>query len=106
MILLPDLFTSFGPWTIAWCALAVACGGLIKGALGVGTPLLTVPMLALVLPTQHAVVIMAFPVVVANIWQVREAGNPKQTLARFWPAFLALLAGTWIGVKILSTLDE
>jgi uncharacterized membrane protein YfcA len=63
-------------------------------------------MLALVLPTQHAVVIMAFPVVVANIWQVREAGNPKHTLVRFWPAFLALLAGTWIGVKILSTIDE
>jgi uncharacterized membrane protein YfcA len=25
---------------------------------------------------------------------------------RFWPAFVGILAGTWVGVKILSTIDE
>ena len=27
-------------------------------------------------------------------------------VARFWPTFVAILAGTWIGVKILSVIDE
>jgi len=94
-------------WAVVlWCALAMACGGLVKGALGVGTPLLTVPMLAMVLPPQAAVTIMAVPVVVANLWQVKEAGSPRATLIRFWPAFVALLAGTWIGVNILRGIDE
>jgi len=53
---------------IAWCAFALFCGGLIKGTLGVGTPLLTVPLMALVLPAQMAVILMAVPVVVANVW--------------------------------------
>lgn len=94
------------PWVIAWCALAMACGGLIKGLLGIGTPLLTVPMMALVLPVHHAVVIMAFPVVVANLWQVYDADQPVATIKRFWPAFVALLIGTWVGVKVLTGIDE
>ncbi|MXZ81657.1 MAG: sulfite exporter TauE/SafE family protein [Gammaproteobacteria bacterium] len=94
------------PWVLAWCATAMACGGLIKGVLGVGTPLLTVPMIALVLPVHHAVVIMAIPVVVANLWQAFDAERPVETTKRFWPAFVALLVGTWIGVRILSGIDE
>ena len=66
------MIESMGISVLAWCALAMLCGGLIKGALGVGTPLLTVPMLAMVLPPQQAVAIMAMPVIVANLWQVKD----------------------------------
>ncbi len=94
------------PWVLAWCALAMACGGLIKGVLGIGTPLLTVPMMTLVLPAHEAIVIMAIPVVVANLWQAYDAERPVETVRRFWPALMALLAGTWIGVWILSGIEE
>lgn len=93
-------------WVLAWCAVAMACGGLIKGVLGIGTPLLTVPMMALVLPVHHAIVMMAIPVIVANVWQVYDAEQPAQTVKRFWPAFVALIAGTWLGVRILVGIDE
>ncbi|MGD8841271.1 MAG: sulfite exporter TauE/SafE family protein [Gammaproteobacteria bacterium] len=91
---------------MAWCFLALTLGGFIKGALGVGTPLLTVPMMALVLPPQMAVAIMAIPVVVANLWQFAQAGKSGAVVKRFWPAFLAILIGTWIGVNILASLDD
>ena len=94
------------PWILVWCALAMACGGLIKGVLGIGTPLLTVPMMALVLPVHEAVVIMAIPVVVANLWQAYDAERPLETVRRFWPALTALFAGTWFGVWILSGIEE
>jgi hypothetical protein len=96
----------YGPWIVAWCFFALTCGGLIKGALGVGTPLLTVPMMAQVLPPQMAIAIMAIPVVVANIWQFARAERSTAVMARFWPTFVAILVGTWIGVKILATIDE
>ncbi|HKJ54247.1 MAG TPA: sulfite exporter TauE/SafE family protein [Gammaproteobacteria bacterium] len=100
------MFAEYGPGIVAWCFLALALGGFIKGALGVGTPLLTVPMMALVLPPQVAVAIMAIPVVVANLWQFAQAGNSGAAARRFWPAFIAILAGTWIGVNILASLDD
>jgi len=100
------LFAEYGPGIVAWCFLALALGGFIKGALGVGTPLLTVPMMALVLPPQMAVAIMAIPVVVANLWQFAQAGNSGAAAKRFWPAFVSILVGTWIGVNILASLDD
>jgi len=100
------VFADYGIWIIAWCFFALTFGGFIKGALGVGTPLLTVPMMALVLPPQMAIAIMAIPVVVANIWQFSRAERSTAVVKRFWPAFVGILAGTWVGVKILSIIDE
>ena len=100
------MYDEFSMLVIAWCFIALLCGGLIKGALGVGTPLLTVPLMALVLPAQTAVAIMAIPVVVANLWQASQAKRLAAVVSRFWPAFGAVLAGTYIGVAILSTIDE
>ena len=91
---------------ILWCTFALFCGGLIKGTLGVGTPLLTVPLMALVLPAQSAVALMAMPVVVANLWQAGKAPNISTIIGRFWPVAVALLCGTLIGTRILSVIDE
>lgn len=100
------MLAEYGHWVIAWCFFALTCGGFIKGALGVGTPLLTVPMMAQVLPPQTAIAIMAIPVVVANLWQFAQAERSKAIVRRFWPTFIAILLGTWVGVKILSIIDE
>ena len=100
------MFTEYGTGIIAWCFFALACGGFIKGALGVGTPLLTVPMMALVLPPQMAIAIMAIPVVIANLWQFSQTQRSISVVNRFWPTFVAIVIGTWIGVKILSIIDE
>lgn len=100
------MLAEYGTGIVTWCFLALALGGFIKGALGVGTPLLTVPMMALVLPPQMAIAIMAIPVVVANLWQFAQAERSTAVIARFWPTFLAILVGTWVGVKILSVIDE
>lgn len=91
---------------VVWCAFALFCGGLIKGTLGVGTPLLTVPLMALVLPAQLAVILMVMPVVVANVWQAFKAGRLRAAAVRFWPVFVAILIGTYGGVAILATIDE
>ena len=100
------MFESIDYGVVAWCTFALVCGGLIKGALGVGTPLLTVPLMALVLPPQLAVALMSIPIVVANVWQFAQSDRSDAVVGRFWPAFVAVLIGTWIGVKILSVLDE
>ncbi len=100
------MFAGYEFWIIAWCFFALGFGGFIKGALGVGTPLLTVPMMAMVLPPQMAIAIMAIPVVVANLWQISQADRSMAVVKRFWPAFIGVLIGTWIGVKILSIIDE
>lgn len=60
----------------------------------------------MVLPAQVAIVLMAIPIVFANLWQAVNAPNLKVLAIRYWPAGLALLAGTYTGINILSSIDE
>jgi len=62
--------------------------------------------MALVLPPQTAIVMMALPVVAANVWQTLRAPRADRLTGRFRPAFVALLAGLWVGVGILTRIDE
>lgn len=100
------MFEGLEFWALAWCIVALIAGGTIKGATGIGTPLLTIPMMTLVIPAQTAILIMVMPIVVANLWQFLQSSAEDRVVARFWPAFVAVLASTWVGVNILATIDE
>ena len=100
------MFEQYTLSVLLWCAVALLCGGIIKGALGVGTPLLTVPLMALVLPPRLAVTIMVVPVIVANLWQALRAPRVSYVIKTFWPVFTAILVGTWLGVSIFAYLNE
>ena len=94
------------PGALLWCAFALMSGGIVKGALGVGTPLIAIPLMVQVLPPQAAVAIMAMPSVAANIVQAAQAPRAGHILARFMPAFVALVIGGAIGVIILARIDD
>jgi len=91
--------------TAAWCALALLLGGLLKGSLGVGMPLVAVPLLALVLPIPAAVALLPIPIVVANVWQALRGGYLRTSVRRFWPLLLTMTLGTAIGAKALASLE-
>jgi len=93
-------------WLLGFCALALLCGGIIKGTLGVGTPLLTVPLMAMVLPIQAAITLMCVPILVANVIQAWQAPGGYNVVSRHWPTAVSILVGTVIGVSLLSTLDD
>lgn len=89
-------------------AAALAVGAVVKGATGMGLPLIALPVLATTFGLQHAVGIMAIVQVFTNsaqIWQFRAARHHEAM--RFLPVFLVaggigVLAGTWL----LSSLPE
>lgn len=49
---------------------AIAAGGLLKGAIGAGAPILAVPVMALFFDVQLAVAVMVIPNLLSNLWQV------------------------------------
>jgi uncharacterized membrane protein YfcA len=84
---------------------AIAVGAFIKGATGGGLPQIAIPVMAVFLGVEHAVVIMAIPGVVANgllVWSHR--GEARQT--RHLPGMLAAgVVGAVIGTVLLDSLD-
>lgn len=95
-------------WYYAVVVAALAGGGLVKGATGMGMPLVALPALTAALGLTHAIGLLVLPVLVSNLWQVvrlrRERGAPE---LRFMPAFLvAVAAGVVGGTWLLKTLPE
>lgn len=89
----------------AACALMLVTGGVVKGALGVGLPLVSVPMLSLLIPAPQAMGVLVVPVLLSNVIQAWQGGRLRFTVQRFAPLMLAQLAGTLLAVYFSQQLS-
>ena len=98
-------------WLIAVVTAVFVFGGLVKGLLGVGLPLVTIPLLALTMPAPKAIALMGAPVLASNLWQAIEGGHARGALVRFAalivPMMLITVLTVWLtlGMKT-STLNS
>lgn len=73
-------------------------GGIVKGTLGVGLPLVVVPLLSLALPTPAAIGLVAIPVLASNLWQAWDTRVERSQIRRFMPLIVTLVATTMLTV--------
>lgn len=111
---------AFNDLTVIVIALLV--GGLVKGVLGMGMPMVAVPIIAGFLGVEHAVVVMSIPGIVFNLWQMwqqRRDADEIPEMSRLvlfgivgaicgsWILYIAsertlsMMLATWIGVYII-----
>lgn len=86
--------------------MALFVGGLSKGALGIGLPLLAIPVLSLFMSVPQAVVLLTIPILVTNVWQAVQGGNLRLVLRQFGPMALALVLGLGLGIRMLVLLSD
>ena len=92
------------PWLMVFVALTFVAAGVVKGTIGVGLPLLAVPLLALVLPPATAIALLAVPVLASNVWQALDGRGSRENLRRFLPLSVMLLITTLISVRLALSL--
>lgn len=92
----------FSPSTIALVLAVFLFAGTVKGLIGVGLPTLAVALLIAAMPVREAIPLVVFPAIATNIWQAVIGGHARATLKRFWPLYILLAVGTWLGVGILT----
>jgi uncharacterized protein len=80
--------------------------GVVKGATGVGLPLVLVPLATQFLPVPVAVAMLTVPQTASNIGQALEGGNTLVTIRRLAPILAMLVLGTLIGVHLLVSIDR
>ncbi len=99
--MVPDL----APAAMLLAAAAFLCGGAVKGGFGFGLPLVTVPLLAMMMPPPTAISLMLIPVISANIMQAVQGGYYRSALRRFWTFFITMTIATLVAVQFLATFD-
>ena len=104
-LLWPSLHTlSAREWLILGCTLLV--GGLVKGVVSIGVPLVAVPLLTGILSVKQTVLLLSLPIIIGNIPQALEGGQSWKTFQQI--SFLAIgtVIGIVLGVKILLNIPE
>ena len=85
---------------------ALAIGGVLKGATGIGAPVLAVPLLSALYGVPTAVALFALPNLVLNGLQAREYRAHLAPAGLILPLGLAGLVGTWLGVRVLVSVPS
>jgi uncharacterized protein len=86
-------------------ALSVVLGGLVKGTIGVGLPLVFIPLMSLVIPSPQAIGLMVMPVLLSNVWQAYDTGNIVKSVKRFFPLLLTQTVASIVTVKLTLSLS-
>jgi uncharacterized protein len=81
--------------------LALALGGLIKGIVGVGLPLIVVSLLGVMLDPRLVLAILVAPILATNLRQTFATGLPREGVRRFWPLIVLFILATWIGAYLV-----
>ena len=93
----------FETFTITLIFLSIFVGGIVKGSVGIGMSMFSVPIIAFILPPTKAMMLLCFPVIVTNLVQM----NIKEGISnfRFLPMFLMLFLGILIGGRLILNLN-
>ena len=92
--------------TIVIVLVAFFASAFLKGITGLGFSTLCLGMLASVIDMKLAIPLMLIPSLSSNVLVMRDAGGFRESLARFWPLFLAALPGLALGLWLLDTVES
>lgn len=98
-------FLGLGAAALVACAVAVLAGGTVKGVVGIGLPLVALPVMANFIPIPKAIALLILPSFATSVWQSFHGGLFASSVRRFWPLLLGIGAGTAISVRMLATFD-
>src|SRR5207344_2957508 len=85
------------------CSLIVA--GLLKGTIGVGMPVVALPLLSLFIDIKSAAMLLSMPLILSNLPQALEGGKTGRCLMQLMPVILGMIPGLFVGVRVLLALD-
>src|SRR5580704_9422199 len=85
------------------CSLIVA--GFLKGIIGVGMPVVALPLLSLFIDIKSASMLLSMPLIFSNLPQALEGGKTGRCLLQLMPVILGMIPGLFLGVRVLLALD-
>lgn len=90
----------------ALIAVAFFLGGVLKGATGVGTPLLVMPLLVTVYDVRYAIALFVFPNLLPNVWQAWRFRSTYHNRSMAVIFALSGACGSALGLALLTVVPN
>lgn len=97
---------TYPPFVILSVVAIFVAGGITKGALGFGLPLITMSVLPMIIPAEAALAVNALTTPFNNYAQLKYARRAGEALSRFKWVVAATAAGVVVGAFIVSYVAE
>ena len=95
------LDTLFAPAMIATLVAIVIVGAIKHGVIGFGFPLISTPLIALLIDVKTAVLITVLPNIAINVVSILRGGNWRESIGKHWPMAIWVVLGTVVGTHFL-----
>ncbi len=95
------LDTLFTPAMIAAFVAIIFVGAIAHGAIGFGFPLISTPLIALLIDVKTAVLITLVPNIAVNVVSILRGGNWRASIGRHWPMAMWVVLGALLGTHVL-----
>ena len=93
-------------WVVLLAAAAIfLVAGFMHGTLGLGFPMLSTPLLAIMMDIRSAILLTLVPTVTANLISIWRGGRWSESIGRYWPLAVMIPLGTLLGTWLLVSID-
>lgn len=92
--------------TLLLMVLAFFGGGLTKGVVGIGLPLVTLPFLAILMPPLEAIAMLVVPVIATNFFQVFHGGIFFTVARRYWSMIAAIAITAVLAAQLIVAAES
>jgi len=98
--------SSFSAGDFAVMVTALALAGFVKGAIGLGLPIVSVPVLAAFVGLPHAVALVVAPLILTNLQQLWQFRSERHKAPLIRPMLVFCAIGIAVGTALLVQVDE
>lgn len=88
--------------TLLFLIFTFLLAGIVKGAIGLGLPTVSVGLLGLVMPPAQAAALLVVPALVTNVWQLAAGPRFGPLVRRLGSMMIGICLGSWAGVGVLT----
>ena len=84
---------------------ALIIGGVVKGVVGLGLPIVTMAILLNFLPPLTVLGLLVVPIVITNLGLAVRSGNLMEPIRRFWLMIVLAIIFLFIGAEIIVNIE-
>ena len=103
--MLLEIWRSAPYWLLIAILASLVIAGWLKGVIGVGMPIIGLPLLSMLIDVRASVMLLSVPLVLSNIPQAVEGGKVIPCVTALVPVLIGMVPGIVLGVATLLTID-